>query len=134
MSRAIITLRPLTRADLAAITHWFEDPDTRRQRLATSMIQALTRHPDVAAVELFEAGVDPENHGSRGALEAAGFRLQSAVPDCEAMLYCRAWTSHAATLAPIMIEVLYFRWMPQLREARHSPPATARARRHHRGN
>jgi hypothetical protein len=34
MSRAIITLRPLTRADLAAITPWFEDADTRRARLA----------------------------------------------------------------------------------------------------
>jgi RimJ/RimL family protein N-acetyltransferase len=200
MSRAIITLRPLTRADLGAITPWFEDPDTRRSLggsdwpaamldrgeravgemfrgavqtgahhylaetngravgyidcgtfdcctvyggegpdgpiiletieaatgsiafvidpahrrdgLATSMIQALTRHPDLAAVELFEAGVDPENHGSRRALEAAGFRLQSAVPDCEAMLYYRAWTSHAATLAPITIEVLYFDGCP----------------------
>jgi len=181
MSRAIITLRPLTRADLATITPWFEDPDTRRalggpdwpaamldhgeravgemfrgavqtaahhylaetngravgyidcgtfdrctvyggerpdgpiiletieavtgsiafvvdpahrrEGLATSMIQALTRHPDLAAVELLEAGVDPENHGSRRALEGAGFRLQSALPDCEAMLYYRAWTT-----------------------------------------
>jgi hypothetical protein len=30
MSEAIVTLRPLTHADLAAITPWFEDPDTRR--------------------------------------------------------------------------------------------------------
>jgi RimJ/RimL family protein N-acetyltransferase len=183
MSHAIITLRPVTRADLAAITPWFEDPETRRslggpewpaamldhgeravgemfrgavqtaayhylaladdapvgyidcgtfdrctvyggegpdgpiiletieavtgsiafavdpahrrQRLATRMIQALTHHPDLAAVELFEAGVEPENHASRGALEAAGFRLPSPVPDCEGMLYYRAWTAHA---------------------------------------
>ena len=200
MTQPIITLRPLTRADLAAITPWFEDPDTRgllggpdwpavmldhgeravgemfrgavqiathhylaqtngravgyidcgtfdrctvyggegpdgpiiletieavtgsiafvidparrREGLATSMIRALIRHPDLAAVELFEAGVDPDNHASRGALEAAGFRLQSAVPDCEAMLYYRAWTSHAATVAPITIEVLYFDGCP----------------------
>jgi RimJ/RimL family protein N-acetyltransferase len=175
MSQAIITLRPLTRTDLAAITPWFEDADTRRslggpdwpaamldhgeravgemfrgavqtaahhylaetngravgyidcgtfdhctvyggegpdgptiqetidavtgsiafavdparrrKRLATNMIHALTNHPDLAAVELFEAGVEPENHGSRRALEAAGFRLRSPVPDCEGMLY-----------------------------------------------
>jgi RimJ/RimL family protein N-acetyltransferase len=167
MSQAVVSLRPLTRVDLAAITPWFEDPDTRkslggpewpaamlahadesvgttfrgarqsgayhylaladgapvgyidcgtfdrctvyggegpdgpivldtidavtgsiafaidpahrRRRLATNMIQALTHHPDLAAVELFEAGVEPENLGSRGALEAAGFRLP--VPD-----------------------------------------------------
>ena len=30
MSRPIVTLRPLTRANLAAITPCFEDPDTRR--------------------------------------------------------------------------------------------------------
>jgi RimJ/RimL family protein N-acetyltransferase len=183
MSQVFVVLRPLTRRDLAAITPWFEDPDTRRflggpqwpaamlthgdrsvgttfrgarqtgahryvalaagvpvgyidcgtfdrctvyggegpngpiildtieavtgsiafvidparrrQRLATGMILALTHHPDLTAVELFEAGVEPENHGSRGALEAAGFRLRSPVPDCEGMLYYRAWTTRA---------------------------------------
>jgi hypothetical protein len=30
MSGLVVVLRPLTRADLAAITPWFEDPDTRR--------------------------------------------------------------------------------------------------------
>lgn len=69
------------------------DPVRRRQGLGTSMIRALTHHPDLAAVELFEAGVDPENHGSRGALAAAGFRLPSPVPDCEGMLYYRAETT-----------------------------------------
>jgi RimJ/RimL family protein N-acetyltransferase len=184
MNQAIITLRPLTRADLAAITPWFEDLDThkslggpdwpaamldhgeravgemfrgavqtaahhylaetngravgyidcgtldrctvyggegpdgpiileaidavtgsiafvidpahRRQRLATNMIQALTHHPDLAAVELFEAGVEPENRGSRGALEAAGFRLRSPMPDCEGMLYYLASADRAS--------------------------------------
>lgn len=66
------------------------DPARRRQRLATNMIQALTHHPDLTAVELFEAGVEPDNHASRGALAAAGFHLQSPVPDCEEMLYYRA--------------------------------------------
>ena len=184
MSQPIVTLRPLTRPDLPAVTPWFEDPDTRRflggpewpagmlahadesvgttfrgaqqtgayhylaltddapvgyidcgtfdcctvyggegpdgpiifetiaavtgsiafavdparrrQRLASSMIQALTHHPDLAAVELFEAGVEPENHGSRDALAAAGFRPRSPVPDCEGMLYYLASRTRAS--------------------------------------
>jgi RimJ/RimL family protein N-acetyltransferase len=72
------------------------DPARRRQGLAASMIQALTRHLDLTAVELFEAGVEPENLASRGALEAAGFRLRSPVPDCEGMLYYSAWTTRAS--------------------------------------
>jgi RimJ/RimL family protein N-acetyltransferase len=200
MSRPIITLRPLTSADLAAITPWFEDPATRRslggpdwpaamlahaersvgtvfrgatqtgaghylalaagapvgyidcgtfdrctvyggegpdgpiiletiavaagsiafvidpahrrEGLATSMIQALTRHPDLAEVELLEAGVEPENHGARGALDAAGFCLASPTPDCEGMLYYRAWK----TPAPTTIEVLYFDGCPNHEE------------------
>jgi RimJ/RimL family protein N-acetyltransferase len=185
MSEPIVTLRPLTRGDLAAITPWFEDPATRRflggpqwpaamlahgdlcvgttfrgatqtgahrylaladdapvgyidcgtfdrctvyggegpdgpiivetihaitasiafaidparrrQRLATTMILALTQHPDLQAVERFEAGVEPENDGSCKALAAAGFRPYSRVPDREGMLYYFAWTTHASS-------------------------------------
>jgi hypothetical protein len=43
------------------------------------------------AVELFEAGVEPENHASGHTLEAAGFRLRSANPDGEEMLYYHLW-------------------------------------------
>jgi RimJ/RimL family protein N-acetyltransferase len=67
------------------------DPNRRREGIATSMIRALTQHPDLAHVELFEAGVDPENVGSRRALTAAGFDLPDPGPDCEGMLYYRAW-------------------------------------------
>jgi len=63
------------------------DPARRREGLGTRMIRSLLSHPDLAEVELFEAGVDPENHASRRTLEAAGFRLRSPEPDCEAMLY-----------------------------------------------
>jgi RimJ/RimL family protein N-acetyltransferase len=76
------------------------DPARRRRGLATSMIQALTHHPDLATVELFEAGVEPGNHGSRGALEAAGFRSRSPVPDCEGMLYYLASTNRASSMSP----------------------------------
>ncbi len=68
-------------------------PARRRQAVASRMIGALTRHPDLTAVELFEAGVEPDNHPSRRALEAAGFRLASEVPDCEEMLYYRSSAS-----------------------------------------
>lgn len=75
------------------------DPVRRRQRLATNMIQTLTYHPDLTTVELFEAGVEPDNHGSRGALGAAGFGLASPVPDCEGMLYYRNWMTQSASRA-----------------------------------
>jgi RimJ/RimL family protein N-acetyltransferase len=75
------------------------DPDRRRQGLATSMIRTLTRHPDLAHVEVFEAGVEPDNHGARGALETAGFRAHSTEPDSEGMLYYRAWTYRRSGMA-----------------------------------
>ena len=187
MSQPIITLRPLTHAGLAAITPWFEDPDTRRslggpdwpagmldhgeravgemfrgavqtaayhylaethgravgyidcgtfdrctvyggegpdgpiitastdvatgsiafvvdpavrrRGLGRAMITALMRRPELGFVELFEAGVEPENTPSRRCLEAAGFRLRSGQPDCEGMLYYEAESSHRAVWA-----------------------------------
>jgi RimJ/RimL family protein N-acetyltransferase len=67
------------------------DPARRREGLATQMIRALVDHPDLGTVELFEAGVDPENHAARRTLEASGFHLRSAEPDCEEMLYYELW-------------------------------------------
>lgn len=67
------------------------DPAHRRQGLATRMIWTLTQHSDLATVELFEAGVVPDNHACRRTLEAAGFTLRSQEPDFEEMLYYRAW-------------------------------------------
>jgi RimJ/RimL family protein N-acetyltransferase len=51
------------------------------------MIRALIDHPDLSTVELFEAGVEPENHASGRTLEAAGFQLRSPGPDYDQMLY-----------------------------------------------
>lgn len=78
------------------------DPARRRQGLATSMIRALTQHPDLAPVEVFEAGVEPDNLGSRGALHTAGFHPRSTDPDYEGMLYYRAWSTEpsAASISP----------------------------------
>jgi len=63
------------------------DPDLRRRRLGRAMITALTRRPELRFVELFEAGVEPENTASGRCLEAAGFRPRSQQPDFEGMLY-----------------------------------------------
>jgi GNAT superfamily N-acetyltransferase len=178
MSQPIVSLAPLTRTDLAAITPWFEDPDTRRYLggpdwpaamldhseravgeifrgatqtaahhylaevdgravgyidcgtfdratvyggqgpdgpvitesidLATGsiafavdpalrrrgvglvMIAALLARPELAFVEWFEAGVEPDNRACRRCLERAGFCVRSPEPDCEGMLYYRA--------------------------------------------
>lgn len=69
------------------------DPARRHQGLATAAIRALTSHPDLAHVEVFEAGVDPDNLAARGALQRAGFRPRSSAPDHEGMLYYVAWNT-----------------------------------------
>jgi RimJ/RimL family protein N-acetyltransferase len=63
------------------------DPAVRRGGLGRAMINILVRQPELSFVEQFEAGVEPGNIASRRCLEAAGFRLRSAHPDCEGMLY-----------------------------------------------
>jgi RimJ/RimL family protein N-acetyltransferase len=66
------------------------DPGLRRRGLGRAMITALMRRPELRFVELFEAGVEPENLASRRCLEAAGFRPRSQQPDFEGMLSYRA--------------------------------------------
>ena len=69
------------------------DSARRREGLGTLMIGALIDHPGLNTVELFEAGVEPQNHASRRMLAAAGFHLRSPEPDCEEMLYYELWAS-----------------------------------------
>jgi RimJ/RimL family protein N-acetyltransferase len=117
MSQPNVGLRALTRTDLAAIAPWFDDPDTRRylggpawpatmldlgsiafvtdprirgRGIGRTLITAMLARSELDRVELFEAGVEPANVGCRRCLEAAGFRVRSPEPDCEAMLYYRA--------------------------------------------
>ena len=85
---------PIVLATIDAITcaiAFTIDPARRREGLATRMVRALIDHPDLSTVELFEAGVEPENIASRRCLQAAGFELSSPRPDFEGMLYYRAW-------------------------------------------
>ena len=67
------------------------DPVVRGRRFGRAMIGALMVRPELAAVQLFEAGVEPENVASRRCLRAAGFRPRSQRPDFEGMLYYCAW-------------------------------------------
>lgn len=67
------------------------DPALRGRGLGRAIIAALFSLPELEHVELFEAGVEPDNIASRGCLEAAGFRLRCEQPDVEGMLYYRAW-------------------------------------------
>ena len=57
------------------------------------MIGALIRRPELARVQLFEAGAEPDNLASRRCLEAAGFRLRTSEPDYEGMLYYRRYVA-----------------------------------------
>jgi RimJ/RimL family protein N-acetyltransferase/ketosteroid isomerase-like protein len=72
------------------------NPERRGRGLGRAMIAALLARPELQAVELFEAGVEPENIASRRCLEAAGFRLRSQEPDFEGMLYYRVWRAEVS--------------------------------------
>ncbi len=72
------------------------DPGQRRGGFGRAMIAALRRRPELSDVDLFEAGVEPQNVASRRCLEAAGFVLRSASPDFEGMLQYRGWRTDAA--------------------------------------
>lgn len=63
------------------------DPAQRRRGYATAMITAVTAVPELAHVQLFAAGVEPENTASVGCLRKAGFRPLSPEPDWEGIVY-----------------------------------------------
>lgn len=69
------------------------DPELRGRGVGRAMIAAMIRRSELWDVELFEAGVEPDNVASRRCLERAGFRLRAEQPDFEGMLYYRAWRS-----------------------------------------
>jgi len=65
------------------------NPALRGRGLGRAMIAAMLARAELRDVELFEAGVEPQNTASRRCLEAAGFELASERPDFEGMLYYR---------------------------------------------
>ena len=78
--------------------------------------RAASRAPSSRVVELFEAGVEPENTAARRCLQAAGFRAALDRPDFEGMLYYRAWRRDARPDAADGIDVT-IRIPPQLADA-----------------
>jgi ribosomal protein S18 acetylase RimI-like enzyme len=62
MSQPIVTLRPLTRADLATITPWFEDADTRRYLGGADWPAAMLDHAERAIAETFRGAVQTAAH------------------------------------------------------------------------
>jgi RimJ/RimL family protein N-acetyltransferase len=66
-------------------------PVLRGRGLGRAMIAAMLARLELRDVELFEAGVEPQNIASRRCLEAAGFELRSPEPDFEGMLYYCCW-------------------------------------------
>jgi RimJ/RimL family protein N-acetyltransferase len=66
-------------------------PELRGHGLGRAMIGSMVARPELRDVELFEAGVEPQNAASGRCLEASGFELSSERPDFEGMLYYRAW-------------------------------------------
>jgi RimJ/RimL family protein N-acetyltransferase len=84
---------PVPSAGIAYVT----DPAQRRRGYATAMIKALTAMPELAHVELFAAGVEPENTASVGCLRNAGFRPLSPEPDWEGTVYYALFRNHCDT-------------------------------------
>lgn len=85
--------RPIITETIDAVTGsiaFVIDPTVRSRGLGRTMIAALRDRSELRLVELFEAGVEPENTASRHCLEAAGFQPYSLEPDFEGMLYYRA--------------------------------------------
>jgi RimJ/RimL family protein N-acetyltransferase len=62
-------------------------PAFRRHGYGRRILEALFEAPEVADVELFGAGVDPDNVASIQCLRSAGFVQDDEDPDFEGMLY-----------------------------------------------
>lgn len=116
MNNPVVRVHPFTQADLLGIVPWFEDPDTQRFLGGPDWATAMLGHADRSIGTTFRgarqtgahrylasaAGTPVgyidcgNNHGSRAALQAAGFRVRSPTLDCEGMLYYHAWTIRPA--------------------------------------
>jgi RimJ/RimL family protein N-acetyltransferase len=81
--RGVTATIPVSSAGIAYVV----DPAQRRRGYGTAMITAVTAMPELAHVELFAAGVEPENTASVGCLRKAGFRPLSPEPDWEGTVY-----------------------------------------------
>jgi RimJ/RimL family protein N-acetyltransferase len=80
---------PLT-GEIRAVTMalgYVVDPARQRQGYGRAAIEAVLAHPDLADVELWVCGIEPDNVASRRCAESAGFHLTDPEPDFEDILY-----------------------------------------------
>jgi ribosomal protein S18 acetylase RimI-like enzyme len=63
------------------------DPARRRRGHGVDMILTLMKSPALGDVQLFSAGVEPENTASVGCLRSAGFQPLDPVSDWEGIVY-----------------------------------------------
>ena len=63
------------------------DPAIRRRGYGRQILETLFEAPEVARVELFGAGEDPDNVASIRCLKAAAYVQENEEPDFEGMLY-----------------------------------------------
>jgi RimJ/RimL family protein N-acetyltransferase len=81
--RGVVATIPVASGNLAYVV----DPVVRRRGYGTTMIATLLTLPDLAHIELFAAGVEPDNVASVQCLRAAGFEAQDSNPDWEGIVY-----------------------------------------------
>lgn len=63
------------------------DPGRWRQGIGRAVLRAVVRHPDVADVRVFSAGIDVNNQASRCCARSAGFAPDVEEPDWEGTVY-----------------------------------------------
>jgi RimJ/RimL family protein N-acetyltransferase len=81
--RQVIASLPAPCAGIAYVV----DPSVRRRGYGVAVLAALVRAPEVVAIELFAAGVEPNNVASVACLRRAGFVALEPKPDFEGMIY-----------------------------------------------
>jgi RimJ/RimL family protein N-acetyltransferase len=96
--KGVVATFPVASGNLAYVV----DPVMRRRGYGTTMIVALLTQPDLAHIELFAAGVEPENLGSVGCLRAAGFQALNAEPDWEGIVY---YIKRRRTSGPVVAQL-----------------------------
>jgi RimJ/RimL family protein N-acetyltransferase len=81
--RGVVGTIPVSSGNLAYVV----DPAVRRRGYGTTMIATLLGLPELAHIELFAAGVEPDNVASVRCVRAAGFEPLDPRPDWEGIVY-----------------------------------------------
>jgi RimJ/RimL family protein N-acetyltransferase len=84
----------------AASITYVVDPALRRRGYCVAMITELMALSDLTHIELFGAGVEPENIGSVRGLLRAGFQVLDPMPDWEGIVYYAGFRSGRVDAMP----------------------------------